>query len=151
MTMQQPNPQRGTGVRKAATGVRPAVPAPAPAPAPQAAAARPGAPRRPGAPAPAGARPALRAPQQEGSGKVGKWMLIVIIILLVGMVGYGFVPRGKNPDGSSKPGLFMALVTKYLPKSTDKPEGGEELPISTSATSAPSTRATAPRRSSTTN
>src|SRR5258705_9041907 len=119
MTMNQPNPQRGTGVRKAATGVRPAVPAPAPAPAPQAA-GRPGAPRRPGAPAPAGARPPLRsgAAQPEGSGKLGKWMLIVIIVLLGGMVGYGFVPR-KAADGTSKPGLFMALVKKYFPGASD--------------------------------
>src|SRR6185436_20613393 len=115
MTMNPQNPQRGTGVRKA-TGVRPN-PAAAPEPAPAAAsgAQRPTG-RRPGAPAPAGARPALRsAPPKEGSGKVGKYMLLVIIFLLVGMVAYGFVPRGKNPDGTSKPGLFMALAKKYIP------------------------------------
>ena len=31
-------------------------------------------------------------------------------------------------DGTSKPGLFMALLKKYLPSASDKAEGGEELP-----------------------
>src|SRR5690242_5298123 len=111
MTMNQPSPQRGTGVRKA-TSVRPNPAAPAapsgsqrptgvrPAPAAAAPAGRP-----------AGARPALRsASQQQGAGKAGKYIMLTIIVLLIGMVGYGFVPRGKNPDGSTKPGLFMALA-----------------------------------------
>jgi hypothetical protein len=63
------------------------------------------------------------APQNQGSGKLGKYMLLTIIVLLIGMVAYGFVPRGKNPDGSSKPGLFMALASKYIPalKGSEKP------------------------------
>jgi hypothetical protein len=130
MTMNQPNPQRGTGVRKPGTAVRPN-PAAAPAPAPAAAAGRPPAPRRPGAPAPAGARPAIRpAPAQpQGSGKLGKIMLLVIIFLLVGMVGYGFIPRGKDKDGNSKPGLFMALLNKYFPGTAAKGKEGEEAQL----------------------
>src|SRR5881394_1558541 len=120
MTMNPQNPQRGTGVRKA-TAVRPN-PAVAPGPAPAPSGSQRPTGRRPGAPAPAGARPALRsAPQQQGSGKLGKYMLLTIIVLLIAMVAYGFVPR-RAADGSSKPGLFMALVKKYLPKSSDKGE-----------------------------
>jgi hypothetical protein len=127
MALNQPNPQRGTE-RRPGTGVRPA-PAPQAPPAAQGGANRPTG-RRPGAPpAPGGAaRPPIRsAAQQQGSGKAGKYILLTIIVLLVGMVGYGFVPRGKNPDGSSKPGLFMALLNKYLPKAKAD-NSAEELP-----------------------
>lgn len=113
MTINQPNPQRGTAVRKPATGVRPnpgAAPAPA---APAAGAGRPPAPRRPGAPAPGGARPPLRAAAPPPKpGKANKIMMLVIILLLGGMVAYGFIPR-KGADGTSKPGLFLALAHKY--------------------------------------
>ena len=127
MALNQPNPGRGTE-RRTGTGVRPA-PAPAAAPAAQGGANRPTG-RRPGAPpAPGGAaRPPIRsASQQQGSGKAGKYILLTIIVLLIGMVAYGFVPRGKNPDGTSKPGLFMALLNKYLPKAKAD-NSAEELP-----------------------
>jgi hypothetical protein len=113
MTMNQQNPQRGTGVRKPGTAVRPN-PAAAPAPAP-AGANRAPAPRRPGAPAAAGARPPLRAasaPPRGGGGKANKILVIVILLLLGGMIAYGFIPR-KDKDGNPKPGLFMALANKY--------------------------------------
>jgi hypothetical protein len=127
MALNPQNPQRGTDVRRG-TGVRPA---PAPAPAPAAGANRPTSTRRPGAPAPApgtGARPVLRsAPQNQGSGKVGKFLLLFIIFALIGMVAYGFIPR-KGKDGATKPGLFMALLNKYLPMSASKGEADPALP-----------------------
>src|SRR5262245_30691563 len=114
MTMNEQNPQRGTGVRKAATGVRPAVPAPAPAPAarpatgrvPAVAPAAAEAPRaasgtakRPVGAAPAGAsRAPLRsggaAPKQGGKGT--KYLMLTIIVLLLGMVAYVFIPMGAK-------------------------------------------------------
>src|SRR6516162_7842784 len=133
MTMNPQNPQRGTGVRKA-TSVRPN-PAAAPAAAP---AASPGSQRptgrRPGAPAPAGARPALRSvPQPQGSGKVGKYLLLFIIVALIGMVAYGFKPR-KAADGTTKPGLFMALLYKYVPALAEKSSDKDAGPITLDAT-----------------
>jgi hypothetical protein len=115
MTLNPQNPQRGTGVRKAATGVRPAVPTPAPAPAPArpatgrvpavapaavpAARPAPGA-RRPGAPAPGGAsraplRSAAAAPKQGGKGT--RYLMLTIIVLLLGMVAYVCIPIGGKP------------------------------------------------------
>jgi hypothetical protein len=142
MALNPQNPQRGTGVRKEATGVRPAVPAPAaarpatsrvpaqapaparpatsrvpaqaPAPAPAAARPAPGA-RRPGAPAPGGAaRPPLRsgavAAKQGGSGT--KYLMLVIIILLAGMVGYCFIPLGGKPPLAIRLARMWGLMKK---------------------------------------
>jgi len=121
------NPQRGTGVRKQATGVRPAVPSPAPAqrpatgrvpaqaPAAPAPAARTAtAPRRPGGSAPGGAaRPPLRsgsAPKQGSKGT--KYLMLVIILLLAAMVAYVFIPIG----GKAPLGIRMARMWGLLKK-----------------------------------
>lgn len=118
MALNQPNPQRGTGVRK-----------PAPA-APPAAGGRPGMPRpRPaGAPAPAPAggakRPPLRpavAPPKGGGGKGNKILVLVILLLLVGMIAYGFIPRGAG-----KPSLFMGLARHFGLFKAKAPVEGEE-------------------------
>lgn len=125
MTLNQSNPQRGTGVRKQATGVRPAVPAaPAAAAPPAPAANRPTGARRPGAPAPGGApRPALRSGGSAPQGSKGtKYLMLVIIFLLAAMVAYAFIPMG------GKQSLAMRLGQKYglVKKGTDKP--AEETP-----------------------
>ena len=121
MTLNPQNPQRGTGVRKAGTGVRPAVPASAPAPArpatgrvPAQAPAPAPAGRRPGAPAALGAsRPPLRsgaAPKQGGSGT--KYLMLVIILLLVGMVAYCFIPLGGKPPLAFRLARMWGLMKK---------------------------------------
>src|SRR6185295_362924 len=148
MTMNEQNPQRGTGVRKAATGVRPAVPAappapaarpatgrvpavapaarsatgrvPAVAPAAEAPRAASGTAKRPIGAAPGGAsRAPLRsggAPQQGGS-KGTKYLMLTIIVLLLGMVAYVFIPIG------GKPGLAIRLARSqgWIKKDSDKP------------------------------
>jgi len=126
------NPQRGTGVRKAATGVNPAVPArpatarvPAVAPAP---AARPATGRRPGAPALGGA---ARTPLRSGSaaapksGRKGtKYLMLTIIVLLLAMVAYAFIPLG------GKPPLAMRLAKMYgLIKKDSGAGGAPEEPV----------------------
>jgi hypothetical protein len=90
MTLNPQNPQRGTGVRKAATGVRPAVPAPAPAPA-----ARPATGRVPAvAPAarPATGRvPAVAPAAEEAAPRAAS--------------GTARRPIGAAPGGASRPPL----------------------------------------------
>src|SRR5579872_5542172 len=160
MTPNPQNPQRGTGVRKAATGVRPAVPAPAPAPAParpatsripaQApaparpatarvpaqppapapAAARPatGA-RRPGAPVGGASRPPLRsgaAPARQG-GSGTKYLMLVIIILLAGMVAYCFIPLGGKPPLAIRLARMWGLMKKPGAAAEGAPE--ESAPV----------------------
>jgi len=122
MALNQSNPQRGTGVRKQATGVRPAVSAEAPAAAP---AARPPGARRPGAPAPGGAaRPALRSSTPQQGGKGTKYLMLGIIVALALMVGYLFVPIGSK----APLGLRMARMWGLLPKpGAEKPAG--EAPV----------------------
>ncbi|HVR84950.1 MAG TPA: hypothetical protein VMU54_11610 [Planctomycetota bacterium] len=126
MMPNSPNPQRGTGVRKAGTGVRPAVPAAAPAPAPAPGTGRSLAPRRPGAPGGA-ARPPLRsasaAPKPGGSGT--KYLMLAIIVLLLGMVAYVCIPIG------GKPPLAIRLARMYgLLK---KPAAGGDAPAEEAA------------------
>jgi hypothetical protein len=120
MALNESNPQRGTGVRKQATGVRPAVPVAAPA-AP--AAARPAAPRRPGAPAPGGAaRPAARSSAPQQGGKSTKYLMLGIIGALALMVAYLFIPIG----GKAPLGIRMARMWGLLPKpGAEKPAAGE--------------------------
>jgi hypothetical protein len=114
MALNESNPQRGTGVRKQATGVRPAVPAAAPA------AVRPAAPRRPGAPAPAGAaRPVVRSSAPKQGGKGTKYLMLGIIGALALMVAYLFIPIGGKPPL----GLRMARMWGLLPK-----PGAEKAP-----------------------
>jgi len=124
MTLNSPNPQRGTGVRKAATGVNPAVPAPAarpatarvPAVAQAAPAARPATGRRPGAPAPGGAaRPPLRsgsAAAPKGGGKGTKYLMLTIIVLLLAMVAYAFIPLGGKPPLALRLAKMYGLIKK---------------------------------------
>ncbi len=123
MALNESNPQRGTGVRKQATGVRPVVSAAAPAPA---AAARPGAPRRPGAPAPGGAaRPAIRSSQPKQGGKGVKYLMLGIIVCLGLMVAYLFIPIGaKAPLG-----IRMARMWGLLPKPGEEKAPGTEGPV----------------------
>ena len=123
MTLNSSNPQRGTGVRKAATGVNPAVPAPAarpatarvPAVAP-ASAARPATGRRPGAPALGGAaRPPLRsgsAAAPKGGGKGTKYLMLTIIVLLLAMVAYACIPLGGKPPLAIRLAKMYGLIKK---------------------------------------
>jgi hypothetical protein len=125
MTLNSPNPQRGTGVRKAGTGVRPAVPPAAPAPAAAPGTGRSMAARRPGAGG--AARPPLRsgsaAPQQGGKGT--KYLMLTIIVLLLGMVAYVCIPIG------GKPPLAIRLARMYgLMK---KPAAGGDAPAEDAA------------------
>lgn len=112
MAINQPNPQRGTGVRKPGTSVRPNPAAP-PA-APSAGVNRPTS-RRLGAPAPSASRPPLRSspPPRSGGSGANKIIMIVIILLLAGMVAYGFLYPRKDANGNPKPPLFIALANKY--------------------------------------
>jgi hypothetical protein len=134
MTLNPSNPQRGTGVRKQATGVRPAVPAPAPAaparpatgrvpaaaPPPAPVPAAPGAgrstgvrpaPSRPGAPA-AGRAPLRSAAAPKQGGKGTKYLMLTIIILLVGMVAYCFIPLGGKPPLAIRLARMWGLMKK---------------------------------------
>jgi len=125
MALNQQNPQRGTGVRKQATGVRPAVPASAPAPATAPGTGRSPAVRRPGAPAPAAAgaaRPALRSSAPKQGGKGTKYLMLGIIGALGLMVAYLFIPIG----GKAPLGIRMARMWGLLPKpGAEKPAAGE--------------------------
>lgn len=124
MALNQQNPQRGTGVRKQATGVRPAVPASAPAPAAAPGTGRSTATRRPGAPSPAGgaARPALRSSAPKQGGKGTKYLMLGIIGCLALMVAYLFIPIG----GKAPLGIRMARMWGLLPKpGAEKPAAGE--------------------------
>lgn len=117
MTLNSPNPQRGTGVRKAATGVRPAVPADAAAPAPArtatgrvpavAPAARPATARVP-AVAPEAEAPAPAAPAAGRSTGVRK---------PGAPVGAGKAPLRSGsaaPQGGSKGTKVLMLVIIIL-------------------------------------
>lgn len=141
MTLNSNNPQRGTGVRKAATGVNPAVPAsarpatsrvPAVAPGARPATARvpavsaapaaeaPAAPagrstgvRKPGAPVGGAARPALRSASAPKQGSKGmKYLMLTIIILLVAMVAYCFIPLGGKAPLAIRMARMWGLMKK---------------------------------------
>jgi hypothetical protein len=74
--------------------------------------------RRPGAPVGGAARPALRsgaAPKPGGKGT--KYLMLVIIVLLLGMVAYVFIPIGGKPPLA----IRMAKMWGLIKKDSDKP------------------------------